>query len=182
MSRGEEVDGHPRSTNPTKHFFKVIFSQQHSPCSDTPTWPQTAFVQPWRSTCSPSEQHADNMKSCTTIPIVVAHGIWSSKSHSGQIAAPWPNPAIPKPLFQHLNWPLNGKERVLLAPHFLKSTLTLIVLANSLEFPSLPWRQSILWKWKLILTGSLSWGMFSIIFFFLNKKRGGGVKFSGCYK
>lgn len=157
--------GHPRSTNPTKHSSKVIIAQQHPPYSHTPTWPRTAFVQPWRSTRSPSEQHTGNVKSRTAIPIAVAHGLWSPKFCSGQNAAPWPNPAIPKPASQQLNWPLNGKERVLLAPHFLKRTLTLIVLANSLEFPSLPWRQSILWKWKLILTGSLSWGMFSIIFF-----------------
>lgn len=158
-------EGHPRSTNPTKHSSKVIIAQQHPPYSHTPTWPRTAFVQPWRSTRSPSEQHTGNVKSRTAIPIAVAHGLWSPKFCSGQNAAPWPNPAIPKPASQQLNWPLNGKERVLLAPHFLKRTLTLIVLANSLEFPSLPWRQSILWKWKLILTGSLSWGMFSIIFF-----------------
>lgn len=85
---------------PHKTFFKVIIAQQHSPYSDIPTWPRTAFAQPWRSTCSPSEQHADNMKSRTAIPIAVAQGLWSSKSRSGQNAAPWSNPAIPKPVSQ----------------------------------------------------------------------------------
>lgn len=81
---------------------------------------------------------------------------------------PGPNPCllppVPRPLSQQHAWPLDEKARVLLAPHFSKSALTLIVLANSLEFPSLPRRQSILWKWKLILTGGLSLGVFSIIY------------------
>lgn len=99
------------------------------------------------------------------------------KMHTGPDLCPLP--PVPRPLSQRQAWPLDEKARVLLAPHFSKSTLTLIVLANSLEFPSLPRRQSILWKWKLILTGGLSLGVFSIIYL---KKKKGEWKFSGCYK
>lgn len=111
-------------------------------------------------------------KNHITIPMVAAHGLWSPKPRPGQNthrARPVPSPSRTQTTVPAAGWPLDEKARVLLAPHFSKSTLTLIVLANSLEFPSLPRRQSILWKWKLILTGGLSLGVFSIIY--LKKKR-----------
>lgn len=118
------------------------------------------FVRLWRSTWPTAF-----LKDHIIIPTVAAHALWPPKPHPGQNGTDLcPLRPIPRPVSQQQAWPSDEKVRVLLAPLFSKSTLTLIVLANSLEFPSLPRRQSILWKWKLILTGGLSLGVFSIIY------------------
>lgn len=132
-----------------------LVNVQHSRCEvrhPLHNWKQSLFL--CEGAHASPEQSTALLKIHITIPMLAAHGLPNcipGKMHIGP--DPCPLHPIPRPLSQQQAWPLDEKARVLLAPHFSKSTLTLIVLANSLEFPSLPRRQSILWKWKLILTG-----------------------------
>lgn len=171
--------GATKKHQPHKRFPALVTASFLMLCSQVSTAQlRMGFVPLWRSTCFP-EWPIGFLKNHIAIPTVAAHVLWPPKLHSGQngtdLCPPHP---IPRPVSQQQAWPSDEKVRVLLTPHFSKSTLTLIVLANSLEFPSLPRRQSILWKWKLILTGGLSLGVFSIIY--LKKKK--DWKFNGCYK